>query len=70
MSAFESSSSSATRPSPLREFGRFQLRRLLGPDYPHLAAFLSYLEMCLAWVEANPEIESRCSRVLETFTGG
>lgn len=36
---------------------RTQLRRLLGPDYPHLAGFLSYLEMCLAWVEANPEIE-------------
>ena len=30
MSALASSSSSATRPSPLREFGRFQLRRLLG----------------------------------------
>lgn len=38
---------------------RTQLRRLLGSDYTQLAAFLSYLEMCLAWVEAHPEIEFR-----------
>lgn len=41
------------------DVARTQLRRLLGRDYVHLAVFLSYLEMCLAWVEANPEIEFR-----------
>jgi len=41
------------------DVARTQLRRLLGADYVQLAVFLSYLEMCLAWVEANPEIEFR-----------
>ena len=47
---------------------RIQLRRLLGSDYAHLAAFLSYIEMCLAWVEVNPEIDFRLDqRSIEHF---
>lgn len=44
------------------EDARVELRRLLGGDYPRLTAYLGYIETCLAWIEANPEIDYRADR--------
>ena len=44
------------------EHARAELRRLLGVDYARLSAYLGYIETCLAWIEAHPEIQYRADR--------
>ena len=44
------------------EIARAELRRLLGVDYARLSAYLGYIEACLAWIEAHPEIQYRTDR--------
>jgi len=49
---------------------RAELRRLLGPDlYPHLIAYLAYIQTCHFWMEAHPDVSYEADKRAQEHLG-